>query len=679
MSSPTAPPAVDKSRKPNKIIPVPQEYRVVTLMRERDTLVKDILLHTGCTVVPRSEQGRIVRFDIYGAAVDLATTYINTWIVKSPIKSKASSAWAKMPAFNADDWYYKQVTEMEAGRKQMFKGPAPEVTEDAPKLPSIIVDWPEDLRSSNTCTLPRDAFGSKLVALNELRMRDEVFINELPNNTGQVEIMGFDNNNIRVAAEHYQTMIDKVRADSLGTDHGLNIILDENEGIEVSLEEAGDWWPNCADGIVPRLLPHTIMYNSGTFREDGMHSVQLASIQQSIEQALEAVRRKKGCYDFAVRLGCLVLASRNIHADQIGKTFPKRDFKTAINSRVGLSVKKWAYDNELGWKVHHRLVAAQDLLEPTQAGGFFGYMPKTLEAIQPMFRGTWVFRDPDSSASKPVAAPVRHAGRPAVGQQPVSGPAAVAPPSSLFVVQIDWIDDENGEYEKLEPQFYKLAPGKMAPKVNMEIILLELGESRGWSFALESLIPVPRQLVSPALLGFAKQVSMQKNYDVNSNELFARWDTTPTIKKHMFTYRVDRIYSFGIQKTCYKVEHAAMWYPGQEIPVWGLSIRHMQWTTHLAELERLPVGDQADWGDNIATFFPDDGLMSSAEPGLESNEKQNLSPRNGIRVLMEKILQVSEIVSSATAPVIAPVAASDSAAGVDMADTADGGGILIDI
>jgi hypothetical protein len=238
-----------------------------------------------------------------------------------------------------------------------------------------------------------------------------------------------------------------------------------------------------------------------------------------------------------------------------------------------------------------------------------------------------------------------------------NAPQQVTPPPvhSLFVVQVDWTDDEDGLYEKTDTRFYKLEPGKMAPKMNMDINLLELGESRGWHFALESLIPVSRKLVSPVLVGFAERVTMKPKYDARSTESFAQWDMTPTIKKHLQNGRLDKIYFFGIQNTCYKVELTAMWYPGQKLPVWGLAVRHTEWATHLAELERLPVGCQADWGHTLTKFLPDDGLMSNLDDngdlGMEHltlSDRNEAPPRDGIRILMEKLMQLSEIVSSVT-------------------------------
>jgi hypothetical protein len=56
-------------------------------------------------------------------------------------------------------------------------------------------------------------------------------------------------------------------------------------------------------------------------------------------------------------------------------------------------------------------------------------------------------------------------------------PENVTPtPTCLFVVVIDWTDDETGMYEKGKPNFYKLEADKLGPNKNMDVNLLELGE-----------------------------------------------------------------------------------------------------------------------------------------------------------------------------------------------------------
>ncbi|KAI4604780.1 hypothetical protein J4E80_010936 [Alternaria sp. BMP 0032] len=529
--------------KPKRFIPVPPEYRRLTHTTERELIVNEIKINTGCDVIPKWEAGYITQFAIagQGAGVEKAVRYINHWISNAHIKSKDSSSWAKTPAFDHNKWYYDSIEERERQRKDEFKGKAPEVSKGEMPLASIIVCWPEDLL--NEGVTPRDVFNNKLEALNAIRTQNEVYITLLPtqNDVWQIEIQG-----------------------------------------------------------------------------------------------------------------------RHIKEDKIGQKFGKDIFLKSINGPVTVEIKKWLADDALGSQILGALCTSDEFLEPTKSSAYFGYTPKSLQGTRPMFRGTWVFTDPSSVVApprEPVA--VRHAGRPkAPPQAPASTTtSSVAPQSELIVVQVDWTDDEEGLYEKTTTRFYKIDQGRKTPKKNMDINLLELGESRGWHFALESLIPVAAKSISPVITGFADRVKMRPNHDYRSTESFAEWDQTPTVKKHLRNGRLETIYSFGIKQTCYKVEATCMWYPGQRLPVWGLCVRHSEWATHLAELERLPVGRKADWGHTVATFLPDDG-QSCYSSAVEDEDfgMRNLDlgagveapPRDGIRILMDKLLQLSAIVSSVT-------------------------------
>jgi hypothetical protein len=122
-----------------------------------------------------------------------------------------------------------------------------------------------------------------------------------------------------------------------------------------------------------------------------------------------------------------------------------------------------------------RFMDRDDVFEPTRSGGYFGFQPKALKDTRPTFRGTWVFRDPNSAVSTAREAP-RHSGRPApIGLSQVQEPTAPSP-ASLFVIELDWSEDEEGQYEKGTPRYFKLEAGKSGLKKNMELNLLELGE-----------------------------------------------------------------------------------------------------------------------------------------------------------------------------------------------------------
>lgn len=174
------------------------------------------------------------------------------------------------------------------------------------------------------------------------------------------------------------------------------------------------------------------------------------------------------------------------------------------------------------------------------------------------------------------------------------------------------------------------------------------------------MTPMSRSTVPPFLTGFAHRVVMRPGYEVTSTQSFAEWDKSPSVHALLQGGRLDKVYSFGIQNTCYKAELSAMWYPNEPYPCWGLAVRHIEWATHLAELERLQTGHQASWNDAIATFFPEDGgsstmLKDDDDFGVQKlkandvlEEPQRKSSWEGIRVLTNILLQLSELVSSVT-------------------------------
>jgi hypothetical protein len=221
----------------------------------------------------------------------------------------------------------------------------------------------------------------------------------------------------------------------------------------------------------------------------------------------------------------------------------------------------------------------------------------------------------------------------------------------LIVVQVEWTEDEEGEYEKMSPRFYRLKQGKTGSITHMDIKLLELGDSRGWNFSLESMSVVSKSTVSPAVVAFANSVKMMRGYSLGSNELFAQWPRTPSV--NIYNGRMEQVYTFGLKDTGYRVEAAKMWYPGVSMPCWGLAVHHREWELHLGELERLPPGRGAEWNDVVKTFFPDNGCSLTSAPKDKHGELLDLSElgisnEHGVRLLVTKLVELSNLVNGAT-------------------------------
>lgn len=99
-----------------------------------------------------------------------------------------------------------------------------------------------------------------------------------------------------------------------------------------------------------------------------------------------------------------------------------------------------------------RLMDENRLLEPIKPLG--GVATSSLQGTKPTFRGTWVLKDPNL--------PIRQTSK--------------LQSSSIIVVQVDWTEDEDGEYEKMATNFYMLEQSLHVPKENMDLKLLELAE-----------------------------------------------------------------------------------------------------------------------------------------------------------------------------------------------------------
>ncbi|KAF1943245.1 hypothetical protein EJ02DRAFT_343738 [Clathrospora elynae] len=648
----TAPPGVKLEKlkgKKSRIIPVHPEFRRDMHKSECDRLLEEVQIKTDCIVLAHWEQYNIIKFEVFQATgVEKAVVMLNKWIAKGPMKTKESSAWAKMPAYNAGEWYNGEVEESEDKRKESYKTSTPEGDHKAH------IEWPENLR--NLQLTPEDAFGRKLQALDPIRARNEVYISLLPYPGGlwRIEIQCDDMNRVQSAEQHVHNMIQKVCTKQLGITQTYNMVLDVTEGMDVELVEAEYWWPNLNNKVVPRLKPSPMMSEPGCFRHEVLHPRQLYPVEKAIEATLNAIRYDRSSYDFVIRLGCLALESKTMPSSEIGKTYSKEVFMNSIQGKVECDVKKWIAEADMGEQILARFMTAKDFLEPLRSAG-----PRalTLHDIQPMLRVTWAFQDPNILVLRSQT-PARHSGRPVPFVQNSRDDTPKAPAGSLIIVQVDWTKDEDGVYEKFETRFYKLAAGHGGAKENMDINLLELGMSRAWHFGLESMITMPKKLVPPILNSFAQGVRLKKKYDMSSREIFAEWDTSPTVMRHLKYSRSDKIYPFLIRNTCYRVELTAMWYPRGKEPFWGVTIRHTQWAYLLAELDKLPAGQRAEWEDTIATFLPDEGCSPCSvvdkdeEFGMQNlNLDKDNEPhaRNGIRFLAGQLLRISELVHSATA------------------------------
>ncbi|KAL5465953.1 hypothetical protein PMIN06_000295 [Paraphaeosphaeria minitans] len=606
----------DSRRTPNRVIRVPAEYRRETKDSERTRILMTWENETGCRIVPQalSEEGTgrsvIVKFELFGTTekVDKAIQKIEEWIQYAITKNSETTRWVKLPAHNPKEWYQKHMERDQEERRKKFLREMGE--DEAMTYKSLItVDWPQDLRDSELTM--KDAFGAGLAKLDAIRMEDEVYIKAAGLN--HLEIRGSDIRNARSAEHHLKVLFEKVRlALNKGT-YPTYMILDAREGTKESVvyEKAESWWPDhTTHPISPRLLRCAI---TSSEPDDYWQDLQLAQhyeLQTEIQRALDIARYEQGTHDLSIRLGCL--AMKQPISDAGGKPDLEK-FLSGVTAQKesDFVVKHWLFDNKGGEELLGRLIAANHLLGLADADG--------PESWFPILRGTWVFKDPNASQST----------------------------SSPYVVQSLWMVDEDGLYEKRteHTKFYRLEAGRIAPKENIDIKLLELGESKGWQFSLTSMIPLKTTLVPTAIRHFADETQIKPKYDTGSKQAFLEFPHGLSLG--LLTGRLDKIYTFSIKKTGYKVNATSMWYPGANISCWGLNVYHSDWRSLLATTEQLRQGEHGVWVNTVATFLPNDGLFCDPNepeqpPKLDHTGKPR--PGDGIRLLTTKLMELSQVI-----------------------------------
>ncbi|KAF2189739.1 hypothetical protein K469DRAFT_658880 [Zopfia rhizophila CBS 207.26] len=603
-------------KKPQREVVVPSEFRPAVRYDDLERIANTISLESGSHVVPSVSKGEPLRFLIYGqgTALDDAIRCVNQFIDRARTKTAASTTWAKLKAFDANEWCRNELKVMEDQHKAQFKT-AP--SEEEPPPCKVIVGWSDDLQLRGVS--PRDAFGGQLEALDPIRTSDEVFISLT--RKMQLTIEGYHPSNVQDAEEHIQNLVRKVEG-TFFKPEPINFILDHTEGIDVLLHGIKDW-PIQSNELIPQLKVSPMMDEHGYFRNRDIDPALLARVQHQLLCVLESVRYERGTYDLVIRYGCLAVGG--LKKEERGNKYSVEGFQMGISrAKITLRVTKWLGDRQLENNLLDRLMAAEHLLEPVGSSGSSASMfaPGKLQNVRPIFRGTWLLEDLNS---------------PNVAQ--------------AIVIQIDWTEDEEGYYEKMAPQFFKLRQEKVLPEDHLDINLMELGDARGWHFGLESMQAISKSTVSRALVGFADRVRMSPECakDFKSTKAFAIWDF-PGFKS--LGSRLDKVYTFGIKETRYEVEALTMWYP-RAAPCWGIFVRHRDWKMLLNPLEKLPPGHSVSFGDTFQSFLPDDGLASVSTQGTSKSLSELVKMKGGelppagkgIKLLAEKLIKLSGVIN----------------------------------
>jgi hypothetical protein len=115
-------------KKPGRILEVSPELGRSFQYFEVKRVVRVWKFELDCDVEPRFQNGRLIRFEIFGPSANLDATYrdVKKWIDWSVTKTTASASWAKMPAWENRKWTEDKLRQEVKERKQVFRGPPPE-------------------------------------------------------------------------------------------------------------------------------------------------------------------------------------------------------------------------------------------------------------------------------------------------------------------------------------------------------------------------------------------------------------------------------------------------------------------------------------------------------------------------------------------------------------------------
>lgn len=169
--------------------------------------------------------------------------------------------------------------------------------------------------------------------------------------------------------------------------------------------------------------------------------------------------------------------------------------------------------------------------------------------------------------------------------------------------------------------------------------------------------PVGEKDVPAVVSSFANRVRHHPEHMTAPKHPFAQF-YTPSFPQGSLL-RLDKIYTFGLGDSGYKLDWMCMWYPSNLAePCWGLSAYHEDWQAHLAKVEVLSLAECADWGDTVSSFLPENGSFvggtATAQPTSDELPQVDMDshqqPRDGILILLKKIEELSKLLFQAGSP-----------------------------
>ncbi|KAK4547294.1 hypothetical protein LTR36_000949 [Oleoguttula mirabilis] len=225
---------------------------------------------------------------------------------------------------------------------------------------------------------------------------------------------------------------------------------------------------------------------------------------------------------------------------------------------------------------------------------------------------------------------------------------------------VDWqeaqdVGNEKFSFEQLSKKWTRLERDNGKPTSLLDVSLTDLRSGSAWQYDIHASQAVdesrlPRQLVDFANnLRFDPAAAKKESRDA----LFVRLNPHATLRS--FQQRVS--YRYTIANSDFKLELSRFQdrvYPARTAsiasgglptlyePRWSLSVYRTEWDTMFSQNERLSIGDQTTWQDDVATWFPYD-----VGPGISNSA--DADEGRGWDQLIEKLQKIETLVQSANA------------------------------
>lgn len=210
---------------------------------------------------------------------------------------------------------------------------------------------------------------------------------------------------------------------------------------------------------------------------------------------------------------------------------------------------------------------------------------------------------------------------------------------------IQWHEQQSGSgsdnvsFAEISRKWLRLDRGAEAATPLIDISLCNLENSTAWQFNLATTQAIDLARLPQNLRSIAKSIridpaAMRKQ---RTSQPWVTWHSLAPIKS--LQQRVSHRYGLGtsdytveltrFQDRAFTAEPNRAFSVATYEPRWSLEVYHNAWDTMFTTNERVAVGEQAEWNDTAASWFPEDEFEVSGGPNNEGKGFKQLLARLG--------------------------------------------------